>query len=963
MSTTNETAAVPPAGSQGDDAEKRSNPLREAICAASAVAGNEREATSVHAACGPPPTGQLEDKIDFEQYLGFGISAREVKDFWTGTFEIEPDPSEAPIELWISCFGNHSDNANTKFFCSKWIRDVQLAGPKPEIRDNAHPDTEHHPNPRKYQLVEATWRDINDDDEQINPLRYFQSADVVVVAMDAKEVSWMQRCKLWLKEAVDSNVGNLRGVIFLVGSVGATDKELNELLKKLEETRYQLQFQGAVFVQKVQLQLQGNSDNDNSTVCLFQMPSFVSAVQTGVAYILECHAQLLWEPQVEFFDEWIACQFGERHLPQILLKSGNERKTIKHKVLQASESFCLEDTHKSESKLLADEYGKISTSVWDIAHLERLTFQSSLLVEAFFYTIVPLYLVSFIEDTIKWIRRVAKRRCKESSSAKNRQKPKGRDFEDKTPDEVLQTTNKRNNNCWMGIRSAAKMRHVRSFWGSGKWLYARSPLMAMKKQTSSGYPVGYNWSLKYGQISCVVSLLLVHSLCALLFVFSSIKMGFLDHIEDGNTRLQFEITAHHYFAHYIGLCILYSVWTFVVIVPSQTTGVRQVTLLGTPRESDRITNLIQSLKRLAKKVTKDATPDMNRIMEELQINVARTTENLEIVIKKKVYRTVSNRWKVQCAIAGFIACGLRIAVSYVTTVIEHTDFKDVTLFDRIQFHTLRCGSGFLLGLGIYMILYTAGGTAKMCLETMALVTELLAFDESDLYHPPQMTSCCESMKFCRCTRNGCKMPSCMSCSYCCKQSNTNQDTLPRYLVPFLPLNAYGWLYMRQNLFNQTHANFVEASSTLLVPVVLILFSAGHILTVLFRKEDIFLRIGVLFDTVLASLALLYVAYEASSLQDVQNRQLRLLSNHLTSVQQLHDQLERESETNTKYMQKIRTLLKQSCTALGIVRATVRDNYLSMVVWPGITLSKDLVTTLIIALGTLGSTFFNYWSAQ
>lgn len=899
----------------------------------------------------------LEDSS--EEYLGFGISSIRVGKFCNATFTIESNPLE-PMELWVSCFGNHGNATKRPYrkLNPQWIRDVQLAGPKPST-SGTNPCTRSAMEDESLRrAVELTWRDIDDDDKQINPFRYFQSADIIVVAIDAGNADWMQLCKLWLKEAIDSNVGNLRGIIFLVGNTNAPrnqQEELEKLLKKLEKTRYQLQFQGTVFVRKVDND-SGNSNQDY----LFDKGSSVDAIKAGVVYILECHAELLrgghWE---NFFNEWFVLDLWKSCCPKFEQQNSEKNKSaktkpVKHKILRASEFYCLGKSHDESNEVLAEEYGKISTSVWDIAHLERLTFQSRILVESFFHTITPVYILAFgwaaIKRGYRKYAHVCDRRNEESPSRPNPLTGYQRDRSAVIYD-----------GCKMCLFTAKKMRHVRSFWGSGKWLYARSPPMAMVKRTSSGYPIGYNWSLERGQIFCVTLLFLFHGLCVVLFG-STINMGFLQHISDDDTRHEFEITAHQYFVHYIGWCILYSVWTFVVIVPSQTSGVRQVTLLGTPRESDRITSLIQRLKNLA--LTRDDTPDtpnMRSIMNSLDLDDARTTENLEIIIKKRAYSSVSTRWKSLCLIAAVIACGLRIFVSYVTTVIHHSEFKDVTLCDRIQFHSLRAGSGLLVGLGIYMILYTAGATAKMCLMTMKLVTELLVFDEPEFRN----TSCCESMRFCGCTKSD-SLTALMSCGECVKKTHhekEHRETLPRYLVPFLPLNAYGWLHMRQNLFNQTHASFVESSVILLVPVVLIAFSAGHVIVILFRKEDIFLRIGVLFDTVLFSIALLYVAYEASRLQDVQNRQLRLLSNHLTSVQQLRDQLERDREKETKYMEKILPLLSQSCTALEIVRATVRDNYLSMTVWPGITLSKDLVTTLVFTLGTLASTVYNYWQAQ
>lgn len=870
--------------------------------------------------------------------LGFVISPTKVN--LQATYSIESTEKSKPMEIWISSFGNHSDRKKPQWkFGWDWIRGVQLAGPNIDDKDSDAGSSKE--NRRKREAVKAIWRDLNADDRQINPLMYFQSADIIVVALDVKAENWTQQCKLWFKEAIDSNVGHLRGVVFLLANTPST-YELKTLLRKLEKTRYQLQFQGTVHVQKVRNQ------NDGSAY-LFDESSFVRAVRTGVLYILECQGQLP-ERQEEFFTEWKVFNLWENYLPQLCTNSDNSEKSF-NVVLRASQFFRY-DKHLKERQV-----DKISTSVWDITHLERLTFQCRLLIESFFLTIAPTYLLTCAPLCAK----MARRKYREYARRKVSSDEVG----------VTQTSSRDDSNynsCWMCVFATKRMYHTRSFWGSGKWLFARSPLMALVKETSSGYPVGYHWAMEWKQIISAVLLFLSHCLFCTLFI-STIYMAFLSRIEHDETRDEFKTTANHYFVHYIGFCIVYSFWTFVLVVPYQIAGVREVQLLGTPRGNDRITNLIDRLKDLAhthsdtqEKSKKD--DGMVNLMNELELDNTRTTENLEIIIKRNAYETISTRWKSLSVMAAMVASGIRIAVSYASTVIHKGDFQDVSTFDQGQFHFLRAGSGLLLGVGIYMILYTAGATAKLCLKTMTLVTDLLVLDEQE----PQGSNCCDNMRFCGRANKGC-IP-----NRECRQpegkkkdhqieSNQEQESLPQFLVPFLPLNAHGWLHIRQNLFNQTHASFVESSGILLVPVLLIAFAAGHIIVILFKKRDIFLRVGVLVDAVLVSFALLYVAFEASKLEDVQNRQLRLLSNHLTSVQQLQDQLDRDPNTQGKYVEEIRPILSQSYTSFEIVRTTVRDNYLSMTLWPGITLSKDLAASMLFALGTLASTVINYWIEQ
>lgn len=190
------------------------------------------------------------------------------------------------------------------------------------------------------------------------------------------------------------------------------------------------------------------------------------------------------------------------------------------------------------------------------------------------------------------------------------------------------------------------------------------------------------------------------------------------------------------------------------------------------------------------------------------------------------------------------------------------------------------------------------------------------------------------------------------------------------ILPVVPSNIYAWIHIRQNLFNYIQPGFSESSFVLLMPLVMIAVAIGHIIFVVVTHEKLSFHGMVIIDGFIATVLLIYIAYKASRLEEVQRRQIYLLANHQTAVDQLHDHLRRIhiSKNHCDASRRVTATvenLRQTSKALRAIKETVRDTNLTLTVFPGVRISQVLTLKgafgFLTIVSSLGGFLYPYFS--
>eukprot|EP01138_Halocafeteria_seosinensis_P000363 gb/GECG01000376.1/.p1 GENE.gb/GECG01000376.1/~~gb/GECG01000376.1/.p1 ORF type:complete len:1182 (+),score=110.94 gb/GECG01000376.1/:1-3546(+) len=826
------------------------------------------------------------------------------------------------------------------------------------------------------------WREIDCDDPNLTVEPYLQSADIVLISIDAKanDPAWIDCAEFWMKEALDSNIGNLYGIVFLVQTAynSALPENFFQVIKNI---RRKFEFKGAVIAHALH---KGGCESGANKGSMFTKENFEAVVDISISYIMKCCQKSVLSlrySSTEYVNKrqsdasFISDDFYKVKVsknPVRVLRQCDSTTVpqsemqVRHihrynEVILASEGFTTFSDHVS------DEHTSVKTAIWDYKDFEYMRFSFLFFVEALSNMILFVYVYRAI---VRWIggtfSSVLRGCCSwdvtqlgfKYIERGNKKSARQREFTDTSEVNKLRKPPNPGGSLyliWHFLWSRTRLSHKRSFWGAGKGLFVRNPWQAVARQTTTGHPVALNdrddWSCT---TRCkFLGLFFMHCVSAALMGFA-IYYSFRE-FADHSTSHIFTTTAHRYITLFAGVCLLYAAWSATFVFPNQASRVRQCSTLAVSKTREDLAERSKLIERVHLRELQQGgnilKQSVSSLLYQIGLDKYVTTEEVENSIVAKARKSLSGYRRNVALAYGAVVVALHTGTAIISRIWygKPLGMEGVSSFDTVILWAMRLGSGVLMGVAVFMILYLAGGTAAMCLETMKAVTKLLAMKKKTSENPTQ-----EGENYEHETRQCCGTYS----------QRTTKPT-PFNVLPVIPLNIYAWIHIRQNLFYLTQAAFAESSFVLLLPVMMIAFAIGHLILVAVKGDNIALSGAVVTDAVYAALTLLFVCFKASRLQREHTQQVRLLGNHQTAVGQLEDHLRRLHirKNHDAWMRQTGTVetLQQTSKALAIVRETVRDTVLGLTVWPGILLSQRLLLSIIFGFFTVLSTILGYTS--
>eukprot|EP01138_Halocafeteria_seosinensis_P009772 gb/GECG01009983.1/.p1 GENE.gb/GECG01009983.1/~~gb/GECG01009983.1/.p1 ORF type:complete len:1016 (+),score=80.45 gb/GECG01009983.1/:1-3048(+) len=923
------------------------------------------------------------------------------------------ETKEPPTQLWITSLGNN----NEFLFRSKWINNLTLSVDGRVARNSCKPGDNLPPDglDSVYSLI---WRELDDSESTLNPLAYIQSADIVFVTIDAvigatpqapciKQLEhWIKQAEYWMKEILDSNTGNLLGIVFLIRKT--REGQLSEdFLWDIQRVRRKFGFSGTVFAHLVPVAIQQKENGQEfeqyasgpglehcingieieasaaSGIRFTNCPEelFTSIVDLSISYIMKCHKRTEGispgKFEVDEVPEYVRkrwsryCRMDDNFYKiQSSLNPTSVNERPQNEVIQARSGFA------NRKQTIDEQYTTVKTSIWDYELFEDLQFSFLLFFEALLNMTVFLHEIRAILKSLRataifflptrpstrtigarWlIRERTSSTIGVEMAAHAPSNASSHPYVDKRhtpPSKKVGSIALNYRKCARCISKCARLRHIRSFWGAGKGLFVRNPWRAVTRKVTIANPIGYSNEADRRICTRVNILLAFFTHCACVLLLGLAIYFSLNGTTETVVRQTFRAAAHQYITLFTGICFLYAGWAATTILPKQWSRIRQCSFLVAPKSVDDLGIKSKAMQMIHRQELEVGGNIMRQGLDSMLRSVLlfteedyRTTEEIENIILNDAQQNLVGYRKTIASLWGIAAVILHVACTILSRIVmgRPVGLENVTERDRVGYWMLRIGSGALMGIATFMILYLADGTASMCLETMETVTNLLTVNEN-------------------CGSFGSKRKPQKVKTFCCGRCTwrSRQENSSVYILPLIPLNVYGWIHIRQNLFYQTQGAFAESSCVFLIPMLMVALAVGHLILVLVQGKSIALRSTVLIDALFALILLLFVMYRASGLRRLQIRQVQLLANQQTVVEQLEDQLRRkqiEKDANRANTGTVE-LLRQTSKALALVRETVRESVLALAIWPGIVLSPEQVMSIVIGLVTLMSTVIAY----
>ena len=323
-----------------------------------------------------------------------------------------------------------------------------------------------------------------------------------------------------------------------------------------------------------------------------------------------------------------------------------------------------------------------------------------------------------------------------------------------------------------------------------------------------------------------------------------------------------------------------------------------------------------------------------------------TTGELSMALKLLHQDSMRRRWRLVSILWGLFSFILHCGVSALVLV-DSSEKDEINKLNNDEIAWFWCSTvatGMIFGTGIYFTLYKAGGSLFLANKLMNSLTRMLEQN----YEENEPISACRS---------------CMTCR--CGNFRERYNEPEHYFPVIFPENLFGWLSMRQDLFRYANFGFVESGGLLLVPILFTAFAIGYTIVLWIQDENFILHTEVALDILVATVVVLYVSYNASRLENIQNRQTLLLSNYKAALQKDIHRLQCESilceegERGDKPGIYPIDVLRKSLETVKVVQAFVRDNTLLATIWPGIPLTRARVSQISIALVGLVPVIFEY----
>eukprot|EP01138_Halocafeteria_seosinensis_P008398 gb/GECG01008583.1/.p1 GENE.gb/GECG01008583.1/~~gb/GECG01008583.1/.p1 ORF type:complete len:859 (+),score=60.24 gb/GECG01008583.1/:1-2577(+) len=741
-------------------------------------------------------------------------------------------------KLWLVCIGDKSVMDNLPAFQDQscWNLTVEAEGERERDGKDEYPPTRLNVkcNEKKLASSSIIWRGLPDTSGEgtqtldLDMTRdYLNCADIPIFLLQTSSTDqWRDVAYRWLKEALQSDCGHLRGVIF---------------------------FQP----------VEGNGFDQRALEEFFRI-----------------------EVARAFYETGSRCDV-------VFCKGREDSETVKNAVDRGVVQICTNTTQRSIKEQRFNPIEPVITS--------EVSFSCSLFWEAFF----NLLLGGILAMVVKCIRGKCCRCAADGSTRAGRVRRFRRPY----------------------LRCCDRVRMVRTFWGASKSLFARYPWHAAASVPSPRRPIGFEDKYR-AECNCkrfkMYALFLLHWILFVGFGFS-ISYGFV------HTRVKAHehaikpdrIVAHQFFYLYIALALLFASW------------------VATTSEKVKLVNLRQQ--RELSLVDKGC--DFQQVIEteELgeQCNLRKyTMEGLVQDLRHRYNTDLNEKWYPVSFWWAFSAFVFQASVTYTTTQSHVFQEAHQKVEDVAWYYCAHAAVATIFATAIYAMMNTAGKTIHLAENFMWSLTTMLERDS-----PSANEGCCV-----RCSSR----PSCAPLCSCCRSSQppvTNRRIPAFQTTQYLPLvsreDVYTWLSMRQELFRHANLGFDESSGILLVPILAVVMAAGYVFVSWLNDSDLLMRSTVFADIVFTIVALLFVAYKASNLEHLQQRQASILHGHSTMLREFIDELEETPPSRKK-------LLHDAADATDVVLGFVRANSLTLVVWPGISLTRQLVASVLVALSSLAS---------
>ena len=420
-------------------------------------------------------------------------------------------------------------------------------------------------------------------------MSYLQSADIVFVTLTHRNSQDERKAKCWAEEIIASNIGNLRGIVFLIDTGSLSP----ELIKGLQDVRRRFEFHGAIFSHVLPRETSSGRTS---------YANFMAVAHMSISYVLKSYqeSQKCMNPMSAFYvvKRGTTITEGDRSdlhncsyvdLPSETRSHGKDccggvqheshaatvhyERTLHNEVMavppyelryERSHSN-VSDSHSSD---MDDDYHSVKTSVWDFELLENLHFSLILFIQSLLNMTILLY--AFTISIHAFIRFCIPGDCRRSS------RPASCWVQKQSEDvHLYYEEGKKDWYVKQCLRSVWKEPLFRSFWGAPKGMFARNPWFAATLRITSGAAVA---AASFSNRGCrtrlaVFILWSTHILIASLFGVAQ-YMSVTEAGGESGRELS-RAVAHQYITLYIATCILYSLWSATYINSKQSSRVRQ----------------------------------------------------------------------------------------------------------------------------------------------------------------------------------------------------------------------------------------------------------------------------------------------------------------------------------------------------------------------------------------------------